>query len=277
MGDGPTMTKLSTWHPGEKAIQEQVGVAGRMDEVGRRVVRDFLPDQHRAFFAQIPFIVAGSVDGRGDAWATLIAGRPGFITAPTPTELHIAARPAPADPARAGMRDGDAIGLLGIELHSRRRNRVNGLIDTSADGILRVAVDQSFGNCPQYIQLRDFAFVRDPGELFAGTVEESAELDAAARGMVEGADTFFVASYADRDDRRQVDVSHRGGKAGFVRVAADGTLTIPDFAGNLFFATLGNILLNGKAGLVFADFESGDLLQMTGDAEVILSSPEIAA
>ncbi len=277
MGDGPTMTRLSTWHPGEKAIQEQVGVAVRMEEVSRRVVRDFLPDQHRAFFAQIPFIVAGSIDGRGDAWATLIAGRPGFITAPTPRELHIAARPAPADPARAGMRDGDAVGLLGIELHSRRRNRVNGLIRASADGILRVAVDQSFGNCPQYIQLRDLGRVTDPHEPDAGIAEESGALDAAARAMVEGADTFFVASFAERDDRRQADVSHRGGQAGFVRVAADGTLTIPDFAGNLFFATLGNILLNGKAGLVFADFASGDLLQMTGDAAVILSSPEIAA
>jgi hypothetical protein len=44
----------------------------------------------------------------------------------------------------------------------------------------------------------------------------------------------------------------------------------------LFFATLGNILLNGKAGLAFVDFETGDLLQMTGDAKVILDSPEIA-
>ena len=98
-----------------------------------------------------------------------------------------------------------------------------------------------------------------------------------ARAMITAADAFFVASYADREDRRQVDVSHRGGKAGFVRVADDGTLTIPDFDGNLFFSTLGNIVLNGKAGLVFVDYASGDMLQMTGDAEVILDSPEIAA
>ena len=95
--------------------------------------------------------------------------------------------------------------------------------------------------------------------------------------MIAAADAFFVATYADREDRRQVDVSHRGGKAGFVRIAEDGTLTIPDFNGNLFFSTLGNILLNGKAGLVFIDYASGDMLQMTGDAEVILDSPEIAA
>ncbi len=59
MSDGPTITKSSPWHPGEKAIQQQVGVAERMEQVGRRVVRDFMPDQHRAFYEQIPFIVAG--------------------------------------------------------------------------------------------------------------------------------------------------------------------------------------------------------------------------
>ncbi|WP_026190855.1 2Fe-2S iron-sulfur cluster-binding protein [Methylobacterium sp. WSM2598] len=270
------VTQVPTWHPGEKAIQERVGVAAHMEEVGRRVVRDAMPDQHRAFFAQIPFVVLGSVDGRGEAWATLLAGRPGFIASPTPRLLTIDAGGDAADPASAGMREGEPVGLLGIELHTRRRNRANGVLRASAGG-LSVAVDQSFGNCPQYIQLRDAAFVRDPRAPSPGIVEESAALDAPARRLIAAADTFFVASYAEREAGRQVDVSHRGGKAGFVRVAADGTLTVPDFAGNLFFATLGNILLNGRAGLVFADFETGDLLQMTGEAEVILDSPEIAA
>lgn len=285
MSDNPNTETLgsntSPWHRGEKAIQERVGVAARMEEVGRHVVRDHMPDQHRAFFAQIPFIVAGSVDGRGDAWATLLAGRPGFIASPTPTTLDLAARVDPSDPASEGLNTGDAIGLLGIELHTRRRNRVNGFIRASAGGILNVVAEQSFGNCPKYIQQRDLAFVRDPQMPFAGPVEESDALDAEARNLIETAETFFVASYAEgskrRPDGRQVDVSHRGGKAGFVQVGADGMLTIPDFSGNLFFATLGNILLNGKAGLVFADFATGDLLQMTGDAEVLLSSPDIAA
>ncbi|MFE1599817.1 2Fe-2S iron-sulfur cluster-binding protein [Methylobacterium sp. ID0610] len=273
----PAMPKLPTWHAGEKAIQERVGVADKMEQVGQRVVRDYLPDQHREFYAQIPFIVLGSVDRHGDAWATLLAGGAGFIASPSAHALAMRARPDPSDPASEGTQDGDAVGLLGIELHTRRRNRVNGIVRASAGGAMHVAVDQSFGNCPQYIQLRDVAFVRDPREPFTGAVEESSGLDEAARGLIEAADTFFVSSYAEREDRRQVDVSHRGGKAGFVRVAGDGTLTIPDFAGNLFFATLGNILSNGKAGLVFADFETGDLLQMTGEAEVILDSPEIAA
>ncbi|MET7245882.1 pyridoxamine 5'-phosphate oxidase family protein [Methylobacterium sp. EM32] len=281
MSEGSSLPALPVWHPGERAIQAQVGVAGRMEEVGRRVVRDHMPEQHRAFFEQIPFVVVGSVDGRGDAWATILAGLPGFLAAPDPRTLTLAAPADPADPAGAGLRAGEAVGLLGIELHTRRRNRLNGLIRAVTDEGLTIAVDQSFGNCPQYIQQRDATLIRDPRAPFTGGVEETNGLDAAARATVEAADTFFVASYVARDEdgaaRRQVDVSHRGGRAGFVRIAADGTLTIPDFAGNLFFATLGNILANGKAGLVFADFPTGDLLQMTGEAAVVLSSPEIAA
>jgi len=268
--------KLPTWHEGERFIQEKVGVAERMEIVGRRVVRDFMPDQHRDFYAQLPFIVLGSVDDKGNAWTTFLEGRPGFMASPTRTTLDIAAHPSLEDPAGQGMTAGAPVGLLGIEMHTRRRNRMNGVLSLTEQGF-RVDVDQSFGNCPRYIQLRDVTFDRDPTSPFMGQAQELTAIDAATRAVIERADTFFVSSYADLDDRRQVDVSHRGGKAGFVRVADDGMLTIPDFNGNLFFATLGNILLNGKAGLLFVDFDTGDMLQMTGEAEVILDSPEIAA
>lgn len=266
----------ATWHQGETFIQEKLGVAERMDAVGKRVVRDFMPDQHRDFYAQLPFIVLGSVDGNGDAWAGVLEGQAGFMASPTPTTLDIAARPNPGDPVGQGMHDGAALGLLGIELHSRRRNRMNGVVGAGAQS-LRVEVEQSFGNCPRYIQQRDFTFARDPAVPFAGEVEELPTLDAAARELIAQADAFFVASYADVEGRRQVDVSHRGGNTGFVRVDDSGTLTIPDFNGNLFFSTFGNIVLNGKAGLLFVDFASGDVLQLTGEAEIIFDSPEIAA
>ena len=267
---------LPAWHEGEIYLQEKVGVVERMASVGQRVIRDFMPDQHRDFYAQLPYIVVGSVDRRGDAWATLLEGRSGFISSPSSTILNIEAKADASDPASDGLADGQPIGLLGMEMHTRRRNRMNGVVSHAPSGI-RVDVDQSFGNCPRYIQLRDFEFARDPGEAFSGAVEDLQVLDDDARSMITAADAFFVASYADRRARRQVDVSHRGGKAGFVRVAEDGTLTIPDFDGNLFFNTLGNIVLNGKAGLLFIDYANGDMLQMTGDAEVILDSPEIAA
>lgn len=269
--------QASPWHAGEVAIQRSAGVAEKMAARGQPI-RDHLIEQHREFFPQLPFLLVGSVDAAGDAWATMLTGRPGFLQAPDPSRLRISALRDSRDPADAGMNHGDSVGLLGIELHTRRRNRLNGLVRRESDSAFDVAVHQSYGNCPQYIQLRQFRFVRSPADPARETPQVLDGLDDRARAMIAGADTFFVASYVDREDAgRQVDVSHRGGKPGFVRIGGDGVLTVPDFAGNLYFNTLGNLLINPKGGLLFADFETGDLLQLSGDAEVILDSAEVAA
>ena len=148
--------RTSPWHAGEKRLQEQVGVSERMEVFGQKVIRDYMPDQHRAFYQQLPFIVAGAVDQGGKPWATLLEGPAGFVSSPDPRQLLIDCRPASDDPAASGLAAGGAIGLLGIELHTRRRNRINGLIAQGASGALQVRVEQSFGNCPQYIQLREY-------------------------------------------------------------------------------------------------------------------------
>lgn len=254
-----------------------MGVSERMDQLGGYAIRPFMPDQHREFFAQLPFIVAGAVDSAGDAWATLVPGQPGFVQSPSETRLDISAPLDPADPLTAAIEDGASIGLLGIELHTRRRNRMNGHVTDAKAGQFSVTVEHSFGNCPQYIQLREFEYVRDIGKFSAESASEAPSLSAQDRDSIAQADTFFVTSYVDLEGGRQVDISHRGGKPGFVRVGEDGVLTIPDYAGNLFFNTLGNFVSNPKAGIVFPDFETGDLLHLTGDAEVILDSPEIEA
>jgi hypothetical protein len=266
----------SPFHSGEIELQRKLGVAERMDQFGRRVIRDHMPEQHRDFFEQLPFLVAGTVDAAGDVWATLLAGEPGFAHSPDPRQLAITLPSDTSDPAISGQTEGGAIGILGIELNTRRRNRMNGAIASIGEDGLSIAVEHSFGNCPQYIQTRNWHMAGRNAE--AVPVEQLTSLDDAARAMITGADTFFVASYIDLPDgRRQVDASHRGGKPGFVRIDAQGKLTIPDFAGNLHFNTLGNFLREPRAGLVFVDFESGDMLQLTGDAEVILDSPDIAA
>lgn len=266
------------WHAGELALQSQIGVLAKMDDVGRRFIRDYMPDQHREFFAQLPFVVLGSVDAEGAVWATLRAGKPGFLNSPDPRRLDLSLAREPADPADAGLSHGSAIGLLGIDLATRRRNRMNGVLRHGAQGISHIDVVHSFGNCPRYIQQRSLAFTRDPAVPSPVAPQTLATLDERARALIGRSDAFFVASYADLPEQgRQVDVSHRGGRPGFVRLDADGGMTIPDFAGNLFFNTLGNFMVNPLAGVTFADFDTGELLQMTGRAEVIVDSPEIAA
>lgn len=257
------------WHAGERALQEKAGVAERMAVFGQKVIRDYMPDQHRQFYQQLPFMIAASVDPQGRPWATLIEGADGFVSSPDPRQLRLAAKLAKDDPAAAGLAAGQAIGMLGIELHTRRRNRINGVIQTALAGQIDVQVEHAFGNCPQYIQLRNYRRV----EGTAQPREDATSLDAWATALIEAADTLFVASYVEHaDGQRSVDVSHRGGRAGFVKVEGN-RLTIPDYAGNLHFNTLGNLLVNPRAGLLFVDYASGDVLQLSGRTELLLDSP----
>ncbi|MBX9407381.1 pyridoxamine 5'-phosphate oxidase family protein [Pseudomonas baetica] len=263
----------SPWHAGERQLQEHVGVAERMEAFGRKVIRTWMPDQHREFYQQLPFMLYGAVDAEGRPWASVLEGAPGFAHSPDPQRLQFASLPADDDPAP--IRHGEPVGLLGIELHTRRRNRLNGHVANLEASGFDVTVDQAFGNCPQYIQLRQFQRVplTDPASRPARHLDV---LDDAGAALIASADTFFIASYVDVDGQRSVDVSHRGGQAGFVRVESN-RLTIPDFAGNLHFNTLGNLLLNPKAGLLFIDFSTGDLLHLSGRTEIVLDGPQIEA
>ncbi len=262
----PTTNDTSPFHAGEQALQTRAGKREQMEHFGRRVIRDYMPDQHREFYAQLPFLVVGAVDDNGDPWATLLTGKPGFVSSPDARTLEMNADERAGDAAAGALRAGRPVGLLGIELPTRRRNRMNGRV--VADGErLTVRVDQAFGNCPQYIQSREIVDVADR----VATVEPFTGLPAEARAFVARADTFFVSSYVPADespDIEGVDVSHRGGQPGFVKVEGN-TLTVPDFPGNNHFNTLGNFLLNPKAGLVFPDFETGDLWQLSGTVTLL--------
>ncbi|MDN6860038.1 pyridoxamine 5'-phosphate oxidase family protein [Pseudomonas sp. CAN2814] len=266
----------SPWHAGEKVIQERVGVAERMEVHGQKVIRDYMPDQHREFYHQLPFIIAGAVDDLGRPWATLLEGAEGFVTSPDPKSLLLDSQPDSQDPAASGLQAGQSIGLLGIELHTRRRNRMNGILQPVDGARLSVAVEHSFGNCPQYIQKREWN--RDEQRYSQRAPREDfAELNDELATIIGNADTFFVASYVQHEDgQRSVDVSHRGGRPGFVKVSGN-RLTIPDYAGNLHFNTLGNLQVNPQAGLLFVDFVSGDVLQLHGRSEIHFDSPLLAA
>lgn len=259
-GDGP-------FHPGELAAQQ---LAGGGSAGG--AIRPFMPEQHRRFFAQLPFVAVASTDGSGPV-ATLWTGPPGFVHTPDPRTLHIAVALDPADPASRAFVPGAPFGLLGIELPTRRRNRANGtLTDVASDGIT-VAIHQSFGNCPSYIHPRSATIA----PAAAAPAELLRRLDRDALAAITAADTFFVATAARTGEPTGgVDISHRGGPPGFVRIDGD-VLTVPDYRGNRYFNTLGNLVSDPRAALLFVDFAHGDLLQLQGRAEIVWSGPEVAA
>ena len=103
------------------------------------------------------------------------------------------------------------------------------------------------------------------------TVHRRDALNKYEAAHIARSDTFFIASqFSENDDwTRGIDVSHRGGRPGFVMVAHESALLFPDYAGNCMFNTLGNLLINPRCGLLFLDFQTGDTLQLTGEAEIL--------
>lgn len=251
----------SYFHQGELAAQAKAGVASP-----NAAIRDWMPDQHRTFFGLLPFLPLATVGPDGGPVATILTGSPGFIVSPDPNTLQIAARLDPQDPIAPFLVPGAEVGLLGIDLATRRRNRANGMLrGIGADG-LRVSVKQSFGNCPQYIQTRIWRVaIHNPAR-----VEPLPGLDPASRVLIAAADTFFVASRSGggAGNPGGVDISHRGGRPGFVAIDGE-TLTIPDFRGNRYFNTLGNLLLDRRAALLFVDWTDGTLFHLRGDVEIL--------
>ena len=225
-------------------------------------IRSFMPDQHRAFFASQRFIYLSLNDENGWPIATLMQGDAGFISSPDAQTLRINAVMNTVDPAHEGMCVGVKTGLLGIDFTTRRRNRVNGVVtDLDTTGIT-IKVEQSFGNCPKYITSRMVGnfdgFRNDSPQSFTRLPTDAARLIALA-------DTFFIATTSGQsiEDGHGMDMSHRGGEPGFVHLH-DQCLTVQDFPGNRYFNTLGNLLGDPRAGLLFIDFETGSLLQLQG-------------
>jgi predicted pyridoxine 5'-phosphate oxidase superfamily flavin-nucleotide-binding protein len=276
----------SRFHPGELTLQRAIGAEGRL-AAAQGVIRDFMLNQHRELFEKLPTLFVATLDAEGQAWASVISGPPGFISTPDDRTLVIGTCLQVTDPGVAGLRVGAPVGLLGIELHTRRRNRANGLIGAVLPDRIEVQVKQSFGNCPKYIYARrpHPTVWREPD----GPQLIIERLSDAALQLIAASDTLFIASssaakFAEASELGNegagIDISHRGGLRGFVTVDRMGSadrLMMPDYVGNSFFNTLGNLVLWPHAGLLFIDWQAGHLLQLAVEVELQTSGEAIAA
>lgn len=259
-------TATSAWHAGERALQQRAGVDARMAEIGPRFLRDYMPDQHREFFALLPWLLACTLDASGQPRVSMLSGPPGFVHSPDPRVLRIEAA------LEAQLAVSDPVALLGLQAHTGRRNRMNGRIAAIEAGAFEVAVGQSFGNCPKYIHPREALY--EEGNASPALTQVLSELDTEALRLVQAADTFFIATAhpqarTAKDPSAGLDVSHRGGPAGFVQVGEDGGLLVPDYVGNSFFNTFGNLQLEPRCALLFVDWTTGERLELMARAEVL--------
>lgn len=262
-----------SFHPGERAVQERAGESAVAERNGSVIASTILGGA-RPFIAKQFMVVLASVDAHGAVWSSVLYGQPGFVRADSTTVVAIdvaAGQRAESEPFWDNIRCNPAVGMLFIELGSRRRYRINGTVKRNDDAGIEILVGEAYPNCPKFIQrrhLRALGEFSDGGGIAVGT-----SIGGSVAALIRAADTVFVASY---NAATGADASHRGGEPGFVQAIGERTLRIPDYPGNSLFNSLGNLELDPHVGLCLPDFEGQRLLQISGAARVLWNQPDPA-
>jgi uncharacterized protein len=250
------------FHSGEIAVQKRAGVRDIAEDVGEGIA-DHLPLGASEFLERRQMAVLGTVDNRGNVWASVVTGDPGFIETVDDRTLKIAAPISSSDPLSRDLATERHVALFAPDFVSSRRVRVNGR-GVIKGGAIFITTDEVYGNCRRYLQERIFVGSRQTPAANP-TAGVSTELSATQQEQISRADTFFIAT---DNPERGADVSHKGGNPGFVRIVDPLHIAFPDYNGNSMFNTLGNVTVNPHAGLLFIDFDSGRTLQLTGRASI---------
>lgn len=263
------------FHQGEIELQIRAGADPELQSMAKRAIRHVLPIQHQTFFSKLPMVFVAAEDQQNNIWSSVLIGNDGFIEINNENSLTINSQFLEIDPLAGQLQLSNEMGLLGFQFETRRRNRVSAKISEISDSSITLEVKQCYGNCPKYIQRRQGQSsklkespVSVPFDSFNDDMQK----------FIINADSLFIASQhidkTENDDiiksnNRGVDSSHRGGMPGFIKVLDEKTFLIPDYIGNNFFNTMGNISQNPKTGIQFLDFENGHRVMFTGSSEII--------
>lgn len=262
---------MSIYHAGELAVQARAGVQAEAEHL-RKGIGGIIKPAAQEFLQTQQLAIASTIDERDRVWASLLTGELGFVQPLSEKTVEISAKLNPYDPIRNNLQLHYDIGLLVIDLATRRRLRLNGKAEIKLGGKILVYIQQVYFNCPKYIQRRRLRVNAVPVSSVP-KVNRVMELTSEQQQWIAQADTFFIASFHPKSG---ADASHRGGNPGFVRILNASKLVFPDYAGNNMFNTFGNLFVNPQAGLLFIDFEQGNTLQLTGEAHIIWDTDRIA-
>ncbi|KAL6238688.1 hypothetical protein BDW75DRAFT_200736 [Aspergillus navahoensis] len=292
------VTALQGWHPGETKLHNLLHFPSSL-ATRYTVIEPQLREQHRIFHtSNLPFIPLTVIDGDRRPWAGIAAGRSGetgFVSSPDLKTLIFGVRVWAGEPLAEllggwhGKEDGEGslTAGLGIEFSTQRRNKFAGVIrdvrvdEGEGEYVVRVEVNEALGNCPKYINTRHLIPHPNTDPSMVHHVVHmpgNSRLPVEVTNMITSADTVFIASiYRSHPATAGKFPSHAGmnarsGLPGFIRVLpSDGrTIVLPDYSGNRFLSSLGNVEASGLAGFTIVDFESGDVLYLTGNARNVL-------
>lgn len=280
------------WHEGEIAMAK----AMRVPDMDNPTVPALSPQL--ANHARIaPLIAIGTLDKQGRPWTTLWGGEKGISQPIAQGILGIRSQVVRQhDPVVEELvgKEGDGtvvreegvgrmVSGLTIDLETRKRTKLYGRMVAGALSMredeatetqqhvaevqLVLKIEQSLGNCPKYLNKKHVELA----ESNPGLVSDSPQLPQRALDLLSKADLFFLSS-ANHD--QDMDTNHRGGPAGFVRIISNdpsgAVLCYPEYSGNRLYQTLGNLKVNPVVGICVPDFDTRDMLYLTGTTEILI-------
>jgi len=258
------------FHAGELLVQKRSHVesmAASIQHMVRTEIRADIPELCRSQST----VILSSSDQSGRVWANVLYGPAGFLHVVSPLEIRVSASVAEELPLYQSVTvKGSSVGLIVFDLRVRRRYRINGVVGemySAKKPSFSVRVKQAYGNCPKYIQKREVRYT-DSFNLVSPLIDQFSSLSDDHVAMLSRADTSFVGTI---HRERGMDISHRGGNPGFVRVRSPTEVYWPDYDGNNLFQTMGNIVNDPRTGLTVLDFDSGAMLLLSGRAEVVMT------
>ncbi|MEL6641794.1 MAG: pyridoxamine 5'-phosphate oxidase family protein [Pseudomonadota bacterium] len=294
------MAQIHKSHRGELMLQERRHTPKELSDAIPHYIDSDMPQQHADFFAGLSYLPLATLDTHGRPWVSLLVTQSDSdpsvgIQVAGQNTTHVVAETNPHDPFVRALRQNLTDDLearlfagVGIDFANRRRNKIAGSIvaanveDRGRIG-LKLTSDQHLGNCPKYITVRTLEHERRSPEIVHDSFDvHRTVLPDEAKSVVARASTVFLATKHTDDGtvtgaQTDMGVNHRGGAPGFTRLyeetdSAQVTtyLVLPDYSGNRFYQSLGNIETDPQVGLVFPDFATGGVLYITGVAENLL-------
>lgn len=258
----------TSFHQGELFVQKKMGVDHLTKRLERGISNELMPIAQQ-FIGNQSMVFISSLDENNQVWVSFLVSSSSCVeiidgaTIRMNTSEIISSKD---DVFFKNIEQNSTVGMLFIELGTRRRFRVNGILNMDNKSQITITVGQAYGNCPKYIQRRILNQTQAISNESKNEPYKGSKLTAIESNIIINADTFFVGSM---NKNKHLDASHRGGNRGFVTLLDNSTLKIPDYPGNNMYNTLGNFAEHPNAGLLFIDFEDNSTLQLNGKATLL--------
>ncbi len=254
------------FHDGEKFLQTRAGAREILADVAHNFVKTEMPEQHQEFYPLLSSLYLGFAQKDGSPVAKLLVGKPGFVSISSARFVNIQ---SPGEHLSNALFIGQNVGGLGLLASVKRRNRFFGKVVKNTPDLLQIEIDQAYGNCPKYIVPREFSPLPASQSMTSGISFET--FPAEVKAIIAKADTFFIASACQAMDPEHdgaADISHRGGPPGFIEIMSDRKFRVPDYRGNYFFNTFGNLQTNKRASILFVQWDKGNVIELHGNVEI---------